>query len=98
VDRICATGAGDIEQTGAIQIALGRFRGTEQVRFIGKVRMRCVAVGFRIDRDGAQAELTGSAYDAHGDFTTVGNEEFLHKLYGLRSWDRPLGLHEPPEK
>ena len=37
-----------------------------------------VAVGFGIDRDGAQAELSGSAHDAHGDFTTVGNEELLH--------------------
>ena len=78
VDRIRATGAGDVEQTGAIQIALGGLRGTEQVRFIGKVRMGRVAVGFRIDRDGAQAKLSGSAYDAHGDFTTVGNEELLH--------------------
>ena len=47
VDRICATGTGDVEQTGAIQIALGRFRGTEQVCFIGKVRMGRAAVGFR---------------------------------------------------
>src|SRR4029453_5929538 len=81
VDRICAAGTNDVEQTGAIQIALSRFRGTEQVRFIGKVRMGRAAVGFRIDRDGSEAELAGSAYDAYGNFTTVGNEEFLHKLY-----------------
>ena len=60
VDRIGATGAGDVEQTGAIQIALGGFRGTEQVRFIGKVRMGRVVVGFseipaftaRLERNG----------------------------------------------
>jgi hypothetical protein len=78
VDRIRATGAGDVEQTDTVQIALDGFWGTEQIRFIGKVRMGRVAVGFRIDRDGAQAELAGSAHDAHGDFTTVGNEELLH--------------------
>jgi hypothetical protein len=78
VDRIRTTGAGDVEQTGAIQIALGRFRGTEQVRFIGKVCMGRVAVSFGIDRDGTQAEFAGSVYDAYGDFTTVGHEEFLH--------------------
>jgi hypothetical protein len=37
-----------------------------------------VAVSFGIDRDGAQAEISGSAHDAHGDFTPVGNEELVH--------------------
>src|SRR5712691_960466 len=94
VDRIGATGAGDVEQTGAIQIALGGFRGTEQVRFIGKVRMGRIAVGFRIDRDGAQAEISACAHDAHSNFTTVGNEELLH---GPRTLTPTLSLWEREE-
>jgi hypothetical protein len=37
-----------------------------------------IAIGFGIDRDSAQAEISGSAHDAHGDFTTVGNKELVH--------------------
>ena len=41
--------------------------------------MRGLTVDFRVDCHGTQAQFTGSAHDAYSDFTTIGNEEFVHR-------------------
>ena len=44
---------------------------------IGHFHMQRVAVCIRIDGDGLDAHLAGSLDDPAGDFTTIGDKDFL---------------------
>jgi hypothetical protein len=61
-----------------IEISADRLaRHTGRIRFIGLEAMQREAIFVRIDGDGADAEFMGGAKDADGDFTAIGDEQFL---------------------
>ena len=58
-----------------VEIAVARPRRPEQHGLVGHGDMHGVAVGLRIDRDGAQAHGAGGADDAAGDLAAVGDQQ-----------------------
>ena len=62
------------------QIALSGGRRADQYGFICHIHMQGVPVGFGIDRDGFNAHFAGGFDHAAGDFTTVGNQNFLEHV------------------
>ena len=64
-------GSGD----DSVNIEIGLNRTSSHAHLIGLIRfkaMECQAIFLRVDGDGAQAKLIGSAEDANGNFAAVG--------------------------
>ncbi|MCY1172008.1 hypothetical protein D9M73_121340 [compost metagenome] len=59
------------------QIALPRRRRPEPHGLIRHQHMRAARIGIGIDRDRRDPHLLGGAHDAAGDFTTIGDQDFL---------------------
>ena len=66
------------------QIGLRRGRRAQMHRLVGHLDMERVLVGVGIDGDRLDAHLAGRLDDAAGDFTAIGNQDFLEH-------GRPLG-------
>ena len=77
VDRLCAALFADLDDLGDLQIALGDRSRADAVRFVGHRNVFGVCIGVGIDSHGFNAEFAGCFHDPAGDFTTVGNEDFL---------------------
>src|SRR4029079_7510798 len=58
-----------------IEIAVARPSGPEQNRFICHGYMHGIAIGLRIDRDGAQTHGRCGTHHAHRDLAAVGDQE-----------------------
>ena len=85
-----------------LQIALAAGRCADVHGFIGQLDVAGFLVGVGIDGDGEDAHFLGRLDDAAGDFTAVGDQDFLeHLLYSFlikmmfRTCQicRPDGLH-----
>ena len=59
------------------EVAFTRGRRADGVSFIGEANVERLAVDITEDRDGANAKLAAGAQDAHGDFTAIGDQDFL---------------------
>ena len=69
------------------QIGFTRRSRAEQHRLVGQADMAGVGVGVRIDSDGAHAHAAGGLDDAAGDFSAVGNKNFV-KHWGSPAAER----------
>src|ERR1700678_1376317 len=63
-----------------VEIAAGTFRGTDTDGFVGKSDMQTVAIGFRIDGHGLNAQILAGTDDTNGDFAAIGDEDFLEHV------------------
>ena len=72
------------------QIALGRHRGPDQEGLVGLAHVGSVAVGLRVDRDGADPHLLQGAGDPDRDLAAVGDQHLLEHGAGVY-----LGLNPP---
>ena len=73
-------GAGDFsgaDEAGDVQVAVGRARGPDADRLVGKAHGQRVAVGLRVDRHRLRAQLFAGVDDAQRDLAAVGNEDFV---------------------
>jgi len=77
VHGVGAALADGIEDRLGIEVTLGRGLAAEGVRLVGQSHVQGVAVEFGIDGDGGNAHLAGGANDANGDFSAVGDQDFL---------------------
>ena len=59
-----------------VQVAFAAARRTDANGLIGEPHVQRVAVRFRIDGDGANAEFLAGAQDAQGDFAAIGDQNF----------------------
>ena len=81
MDRLRAALFRSVEDGVDAQIGLGRQRAANRQGLVGLPHVLCVAVGFRVHRDGADTEATAGADHAAGDFTAVGDQyTFEHAI------------------
>ncbi|MCY1296404.1 hypothetical protein D9M70_457900 [compost metagenome] len=83
IARMNGIGAGLADRVDDLvddDIGLGRRRGADMHRLVRHAHMHGLAVGVGVDRDGGDAELLCGLDDAAGDFTAVGDEDFLEHL------------------
>ncbi|KAG1317656.1 hypothetical protein G6F63_015580 [Rhizopus arrhizus] len=66
------------QQLVDIEVGVGRAVALQAERLVGHARVQRVEIGVGVDRDGLHAVIGASADDAHRDFATVGDEDFLH--------------------
>ena len=59
-----------------VEIALAYGGRPDEHRLVGAAHVGRVAVGLRVDGDGADAEATAGAEDAAGDLAAVGDQDF----------------------
>ena len=64
-----------LDHTRDIQIAVAGARRPQQHGLVGHGDMHRAAIGFGINRDGAQAHRLRGADDAAGDFAAIGDQE-----------------------
>ena len=69
--------ANHVQYGVGIEIALGRRLAAEGIGLVGQAHMQGVAVELGIDRHRGDAHLASRAYNADGDFTSIGNQDFL---------------------
>jgi len=60
---------------------LRKLRRADADSFVGKADMEGIAVGLTVDGDGADPEFLAGANHAEGDFSAVGDEDFLEHLF-----------------
>src|SRR3954466_14082283 len=60
----------------AAEIALGRWRRSNEYRLVGFAHVRSAHIGFAVHRHRLDAELVAGANDAQGDLATVRNQNF----------------------
>ena len=66
-----------------IEIALRQLRRTDADGFIGKAHVQRVAISFAVNGDGADAQLFAGTNDPQGNFSAIGDQDFLeHALIG----------------
>ncbi|OIQ86114.1 hypothetical protein GALL_320540 [mine drainage metagenome] len=79
VQGVAAGSHGQIHDVMGVQVAGDRI-GANVVGFIGLFDVQRVAIGIRVDGDRLDAHFGAGADNADGDFTAIGNENFLdHK-------------------
>ncbi len=80
VTRMDGVRPGDFRRrnnAGHVQIALGTARRPNAHRLIGKADVEGIAVGLGIDGDRADTQLFAGTNHPQGDFTTIGDQDFL---------------------
>ena len=77
VHRLGAGAPARLDDLLGDQIGFTRRSRAEQHRLVGQADMAGVGVGVRIDSDGAYAHAAGGLDDAAGDFSAVGNKNFV---------------------
>ena len=60
------------------EVAFGALISSDADRFVGELNVEGLHIRFRIDREGLDTKLATGADDAKGDFTAVGDENFLN--------------------
>ena len=60
-----------------IEVAFGRWRGTDADGFVGQHDVFEVGIGLGVDGDGFDAHFAAGAQDAQRDFAAVGDQHFL---------------------
>ena len=81
VDRLGVGDLGRRDDLRDVAIALRAGGGADADVFVGVAHVQAVAVGLAIDGDGADAHFATGANDPQGDFTTVGDEDFLEHAH-----------------
>ncbi len=81
-----------IDQAIDAEIALGRFRRSDSVGFIGHPNVECAAIGITEDCDGANPELPQTARDSNSNLATVGDQNFFEHAARPRYHAAPRGL------
>jgi len=82
MDSVTASTASDVDYFVDAEVAFARCRGADGIGFVGKPNVERFAVDFTEYGDGADAKFAAGAQDAHGDLTTIGNQDFLeHELF-----------------
>ena len=76
MDRFRAMAARGIENAVDIQIAFGRWRGTDVRGFVGFPDVQRGAIDIGINCHRTNAHLAESANDSQGDLAAVGNQNF----------------------
>ena len=77
MDRLGAGRLAGVNDLVDREIGLSRGRRTNGDRLIGHFDVERILIGFRIDGDGLDAHAARRLDDAAGDFTAVGDEDFL---------------------
>ena len=75
MDAVGARCASGLDQSVDTQVAVGGRCRADWMRLVAHPHMQGRAVGFRIDRDGTQAEPLSGARNAAGDFAAIGNQD-----------------------
>ena len=78
--RVAVGDFGRADHRVNIQVAARALGGTDADGFVGEARVQAVAVGFGVDRHGADAQVLAGADDAHGDFAAVGDQDFFKHI------------------
>jgi hypothetical protein len=66
------------DYTIGTQITVGAFVSPYANRLVGELHVKRLNVGLRVDREGLDAKLATGAHDPQGDFTAIGDEDFLN--------------------
>jgi hypothetical protein len=77
VHRLGTGLGGGVEQLLDAQVALRGHRRAQQMRLVGLVDMRGVAIGLRVDADRDDPHLLQRAHHADGDLSAVRDEDLL---------------------
>src|SRR5262249_35036683 len=75
MDGVDIRDLGRADDGGDVQIAARALGGPDANGLVGETRMQAVTVGFRIDRDSADAEFLARANDPPGDFAAIRDED-----------------------
>ncbi len=94
MNRVHVGDFGGADYGGDIEIAARALGGSDTNSFVGEAHVQAVAIGFRINRDGADSKILAGADNADGDLATIGDQNFLEHISG-DEWRTGL-LRTPP--
>ena len=82
MDGVAAGATGHVDDFVDVKIAFASRCRADRMGFIRETHVERFAVDFAKDSDGADSEFAAGAQDAHGDFTAIGNQDFLEHAVG----------------
>ena len=94
MDGVDVGDLGGADDRGNVEIAARAFGRADADGFVGEAHVQAVAVGFRIDGDGLDAQILAGADDANGDLAAIGDQDFLEHI-SAGGW-RTGPLRTPP--
>ena len=77
VNAIGATFVDGVKNCLGIEVTLGCGLATEGICLVSEANVKGVSIEFGIDRNGLNSEFSGRTNYSDGDFSTVGDEDFL---------------------
>ena len=84
VPRMHGIGAGafgDADQLFDVEIGFRRAAAGETIGLVGQVHEQRIHIRIGINRNRGDAVVAAGADDADGDFATIGNQHFFHRVY-----------------
>ena len=75
MNRVGSMFLGGLENAFLTQIAFGRSRGSDMLRFIGHANVQRAAIGVGKNGDAAYAHVAQRADDAYGNLAAVGDQD-----------------------
>ena len=83
MNRFRAAAARGLEDAVDPQVAFRGGRGTDGISLIGVAHMQRFAVGIGKHRHAADIHLAAGTHDAHGNLSTIGNQDFAEHAFSL---------------
>jgi hypothetical protein len=83
MDGVGTAAARGVDDRRDVQVGLLHGGGADVYGLIGDLHVQRVGVSVAVNGDGAVAQSLGGALDAAGDFTAVGDQDFLNGRHGL---------------
>src|SRR5262249_23741809 len=84
MDRVRATIAHRPHDRVDIQVTLGRLRGANRARLVGRGHVGAARIGLGIHRHGPNTHYPRGADDADGNFSAIGDQELADLPFGHR--------------
>ena len=95
ITRMHGIGAGtlgDADQLFDVEIGFRRPAAGKPIGLVGQLDEQRVYVGIGIDCNRANAVVAAGADDADGDFATIGNQHFFHRVYPRCRWSAGIAI------
>src|SRR5258708_3325038 len=83
MDRVNVEDFGSADDRGNVEVALGRRRGPDAGRFVGKANVERISVNVAVHGDGADTHLFAGPDNSAGDLATVGDQNLTKSSWAV---------------
>src|SRR6266446_129448 len=83
MDRVNVEDFGSADDRGNVEVALGRRRGPDAGRLVGKAHVQRISINVAVHRDGADTHLFARPDNSAGDLAAVGDQNLAKSSWAV---------------